>query len=116
MDLETFRRTCLALPHTTEDMPFGDDVLVFRVGNKIFAMVNLVKLPLGANLKCDPEWAAELRERYEDIGPGHYTNKRHWNLVAIAGGVPDALVLDLIRLSYDLVYASLPRKTRDALV
>ena len=112
MDLETFRAHCLAKPATTEGLPFGPDVLVFKVGGKMFALMSLERLPRQANLKADPERIPELREQYEGrILPGYHMNKSHWNTVLLEE-LPDPLVRELIDRSYDLIVASLPLRVR----
>jgi predicted DNA-binding protein (MmcQ/YjbR family) len=111
MTLEEFRDHCAAFPGFSEDLPFGPEVLAFRVGGKIFALMD-VDLFESVNLKCDPERAIELRERYPGITPGYHMNKRLWNTVTTDGSVPPTLLLELARQSYELVRASLPLKTR----
>ncbi len=90
-----------------ESMPFDDQVLVFKVMNKIFAACDIDAFE-SVNLKCDPERAIELREKYRGINPGYHTNKKHWNTVEQDGSVPDDLVRNLIDHSYDLVVRGLP--------
>ncbi|MBL7953842.1 MAG: MmcQ/YjbR family DNA-binding protein [Flavobacteriales bacterium] len=114
MTLEDFRAHCLKKPGFSEDFPFGPEVLVFRVGGKIFALLDVDAFE-SVNLKCDPERAVELRERYEGIKPGYHMNKRHWNTVDAQGGVPGKLLLELADHSYELVKASLPKKVREGL-
>lgn len=109
MTLEFFRDYCLALPHVTEDTPFDSNTLCFRIGGKIFAIIDMDVFDY-ANLKCDPERSIELREQYPGITPGFHMNKKWWNSVSIRGNVPDPLILELTRHSYDLVYSSLPKK------
>ena len=87
MDLETFREYCLGKPHTTEGTPFGPDVLVFKVAGKMFALASLDEIPVTANLKCDPDLALELRDRYEQVRPGYHMNKKHWNTVEMDAGL-----------------------------
>jgi len=115
MDIDELRGYCLAKAHTSEGFPFDNDTLVFKVGEKIFALVSLDKNPLSVNLKCDPERAIELREQYEAIIPGYHMNKQHWNTVILDGSIPRSLLLELIDHSYNLIYSSLPRKTRSLL-
>ena len=115
MHLDELRDACLALPHATEDLPFGPDTLVFRVGGKMFALLGLEREPPFVNLKCDPERAVDLRERYAGVTAGYHMNKRHWNSVALRGDVPRAEVEAQVRHSYDLVLASLTRAQRAAL-
>jgi predicted DNA-binding protein (MmcQ/YjbR family) len=111
MDLELFREYCLSKRGAIEDMPFGEDVLVFRVGGKMFALASLDEIPATANLKCDPDLALELRDRYEQVRPGYHMNKKHWNTVEIDSGIPDAELHKMIDHSYDLVANSLPKST-----
>lgn len=93
----------MALPGVSEDQPFGPDTLAFRRNGKIFALTSFERIPAGVNLKCDPERAVELRDRYHGIRPGYHMNKRHWNTVTLDADVPDGEISALIRHSYDLV-------------
>ena len=102
---------CAKKPGVSWDTPFGPETLVFRVAGKIFMLAPLDE-PGTINLKCDPERAIELRERYEGIVPGYHMNKRHWNTVDVTGSVPRKLLVELIDHSYELVRASLPKKAR----
>jgi predicted DNA-binding protein (MmcQ/YjbR family) len=106
---------CLAKPGSAEDYPFGDEVAVFKVGGKIFALVPLAESPASVSLKCDPGLAVGLRQRYPAVTPGYHLNKRHWNTVTLDGSVPEEELLDLIDHSYQLVVASLPRAERATL-
>ena len=112
MDLESFREYCLRKPEATEGTPFGPDVLVFKVGGKIFALASLDDVPARANLKCDPDLALELRDRYEQVTPGYHMNKKHWNTVEIESGIPDIELRKMIDHSYELVVNSLPKSKR----
>src|SRR5450432_1781154 len=87
MDLSQFREYCLSKSQVTESTPFGEDVLVFKVGSKIFALASLDDVPARVNLKCDPDRALDLRDRYEEVQPGYHMNKKHWNTVIIDGAV-----------------------------
>ena len=109
MDLARFREYCLSKPEATEDTPFGPDTLVFRIGGKIFALASLDAVPARANLKCDPDYALELRDRYEQVRPGYHMNKKHWNTVDIEAGIPDAELRKMIDHSYDLVAKTVGR-------
>src|SRR5438552_5451178 len=109
MDLESFREYCLRKPEATEGTPFGPTVLVFKVGGKMFALASLDEVPARVNLKCDPDLALELRDRYEQVRPGYHMNKKHWNTVEIESGIPDAELRKMIDHSYDLVVKSLPK-------
>ena len=110
---QRLREQCLALAGTSEEFPFGDEVSVFKVGGKMFALCSLdAGPPLRLSVKCDPELAAQLRSAYPAIRPGYHLNKRHWNTLTLDGSLPDELVTDLLGDSYDLVVASLPRARR----
>ena len=116
MNLEELREYCLFLPYVTEDMPFGEDVLVFRICNRIFVLTNLESVPLRVSLKCDPERAIELREQYPDkIVAGYHMNKKHWNTVLLEG-LPPTLIKEMIQHSYDQVLTKVPKKEREALI
>jgi predicted DNA-binding protein (MmcQ/YjbR family) len=112
MDLAQFREYCLSKPRATEGTPFGPDVLVFKVGGKMFALAALDEMPTTANLKCDPDWALDLRDRYEQVRPGYHMNKKHWNTVEIEDTIPNAELRKMIDHSYELVAASLPKARR----
>ncbi len=102
MDIVTLREYCISKKGSTETFPFGDDTLVFKAKDKIFALVNLDG-DLSINLKCDPALAIELRERYSSVTPGYHMNKKHWNTVMLNGSVPDKEVFAWIDHSYDLI-------------
>jgi predicted DNA-binding protein (MmcQ/YjbR family) len=106
---EQLRRHCLAKPGATESFPFGDEVSVFKVGNRIFAISALDGSPLEVSLKCDPDLAAALRARHEAVRPGYHLNKRHWNTVTLDGSLPPEEIEAMIDDSFDLVVAKLPR-------
>jgi predicted DNA-binding protein (MmcQ/YjbR family) len=114
MTLEFFRNHCLALPAVTEDTPFNPTTLCFRLGGKIFALMDMEVFEY-VNLKCDPERSVELRERYDGITPGYHMNKKLWNSVSMRGNVPDSLILELAVHSYELIRDSLPKKVRENL-
>lgn len=114
MDIEKLREYCISKKGVTEEFPFGEDTLVFKVGGKMFALTSLDN-DLWINLKCDPELAIELRERYPAVQPGYHMNKTHWNTVAIDGSVSDKLVCEWIDHSYNIVVGKLPKKMREAL-
>ena len=113
MTREDLRNLCLAQPAATEDFPFGEDVAVFRIGGKLFALLPVSGATI--NLKAEPEQAIDQRKRYQAIAPGWHQNKRHWNTVTIGGDVPNDVLAALVEDSYDLVFASLPKRERDAI-
>jgi predicted DNA-binding protein (MmcQ/YjbR family) len=102
MNIEILREYCLKKDDVTEGFPFGEDTLVFKVKGKIFALANLSG-DHSVNLKCDPSFAIELREKYSSVTPGYHMNKKHWNTVLLDGSVPDKELFSWIDLSYDLI-------------
>jgi predicted DNA-binding protein (MmcQ/YjbR family) len=111
MTLGFLREYCLSKPRTTEETPFDENTLCFKVGGKIFAIVD-IELFESVNLKCDPDRAVELRDQYQGIVPGYHMNKKHWITVGCKGQVPDLLILELVDHSYQLVFQSLPKKNQ----
>jgi predicted DNA-binding protein (MmcQ/YjbR family) len=103
---------CAGFRGAVEDAPFGDNVAVFKVGGRMFALVMLDGDPGFVNLKCDPERALELRARHAAVRPGYHANKRHWNTVDLDGTVDDDEMRELIDHSYELVVSGLPRAER----
>ena len=102
MDIETLRDYCLSKPGVTESFPFGEDTLVFKADGKIFLLTSLSD---GGkfNVKCDPERAIELRERYTEVQPGYHMNKKHWNTVDMNGQLTSGQLVEMIDHSYQLV-------------
>lgn len=115
MNIEEIRQYCLSKPHATEDFPFDDEILAFRVMNKIFACINL-NHPDWFCLKCDPDYALELREQYPSITGAWHWNKKYWNQLASGSDLSDAMVRHLIDHSYDEVIKKLPKKVRSQLI
>ena len=111
MNIEEFRDYCLAKPGVTEEMPFGPDTLVFKVGGKVFALTDINTFS-SINLKCDPERAIALRDHFDSIQPGYHMNKKHWNTVVLANEIKNALLLELIDHSYSLVFNGLTQLQR----
>lgn len=114
MNIEAYRNYCLQKPGTTEEFPFDNETLVFKVGGKMYALCN-VDLFEGINLKCDPEQAIQLREMYDSVVPGYHMNKKHWNTVVLDGTIPDHLIYAWTDHSYQLVREGLPAKIRKIL-
>jgi predicted DNA-binding protein (MmcQ/YjbR family) len=108
---ESVRDHCLTKAAVTESFPFDASTLVFKVAGKMFALCDIDHFT-GVNLKCDPERAVDLRERYDGVEPGWHMSKVHWNTLRPGRDVPADLVRELIDHSYDLVVASLTRKAR----
>ena len=114
MTLESFRNFCLSLKATSEGLPFDETTLVFKVCGKIFAICDLNDFNSVA-LKCDPEYALELRAQYDYIKPGYHLNKKHWNTVELTNDITDAFLKELVLHSYDCVVKKLTKKERQAL-
>ena len=115
MQVDAFREYCLKKRGVSEDSPFGPEHIVFKVGGKMFALLAFEEIPPTANLKCDPDLALELRDRYEEVRPGYHMNKKHWNTVQIGGAIPQQELTKMIDHSYELVVRSLPRAERERL-
>ncbi len=103
LTLADVRTYLLAKKGAAEEMPFGPDVLVFKVMGKMFALVAHKESPLKVSLKCDPDLAEVLRLEYEAVMPGYHLNKQHWNTVTLGGDVPADILRGMMDLSYDLV-------------
>jgi len=112
MHIEAFREYCIAKKGVTEEFPFDEVTLVFKVMGKMFALAPLERLPPQVNLKCDPERAVQLREEFDGIVmPGYHMSKVHWNTIYLEQ-LPQDLLFELIDHSYELIVASLPNKIR----
>lgn len=111
MNVESLREYCLSLPLATEDFPFDETTLVFRVVGKIFAMLDLER-PDVVSLKCNPDYALQLREEHPEISGAWHMNKKYWNQVNLSGHLEDDLVQGLVRHSYVEVVKKLTRKER----
>ncbi|WP_139958553.1 MmcQ/YjbR family DNA-binding protein [Flavicella sediminum] len=115
MNIEELRAYCLSKAYVTESFPFDEKTLVFKVGGKMFALTGLERFPPAINLKCDPDYALELRDVYEAIQPGFHMNKKHWNTIYYQDEVSPTLLLKLVDHSYDLVVKSLTKKVKTEL-
>ncbi len=116
MNIETLREYCMTKAGATESFPFDEVTLVFKVGNKIFALADTESRPITLALKCDPERAVQLREEYDTVVPGYHLNKKHWNTITIDGGIRSSELQDWIDHSYDLVRKSLSRAVQAELM
>lgn len=105
LDHKTVEQYLLSLPNARLDYPFGEGVAVYKAGDKMFALVSEDKEPVNLSLKCDPQLAEILREKYVTVMPGYHLNKKHWNTIVLTGELPWDEVQGLIRHSYDLVTA-----------
>lgn len=114
MNIEELRAYCISLKGVSEDFPFGDETLVFKVIGKIFCLTSLDG-EFTVNLKNEPEKNIELREEYTAIKPGYHMNKAHWNTIEMNGSIPDDVIKNLIDESYDLVVMRLTRQEQQKL-
>lgn len=114
MNIEDYRNYCLSKKEVTEHFPFDNDTLVFKVLGKMFALASLKRWESGeafVNLKCDPDYAQELRAKYESIKPGYHMHKLQWNSVYVhSGELSSQLITDLIDHSYNMVVKGLSKK------
>ena len=112
MDLPDAIARCLSKPGAAETTPFGPEVLVYKVGGRVFALTNPADFPPRMNLKCDPARALELRDEFEGVVPGYHMNKKHCNTVTVDGSIPSGFIAEWIDRSYDLAVASLSKNRR----
>ena len=115
MELETLRDYLKEKKGTTEELPFGPEVLVFKVIGKMFAILAWQDNPLRISLKCEPDHALALRDIYEAVQPGYHLNKKHWNTVVLDGSIPEKEILQWIDDSYQLVVKGLKKVDRQRL-
>lgn len=116
LDIEKLRDFALSLSYTTEDLPFGPDVIVFKLFDKVFMLLPLNNEDgVRFNVKCDPDLAEDLRMHYNAVVPGYHMNKRHWNTIYINRDMSDADILEQIRASYQLILDKLPKRLKDTL-
>ncbi len=114
MDLDKIREYCLKKKGASESLPFDDETLVFKVMSRMFLLINLTP-PHSINLKCDPETAIDLRERYPSVKPGYHMNKKYWNTIELDNSIPVDLIRKWIDDSYDLVVMGLKRSEKEEL-
>lgn len=103
MDKKTVEAYILSMPNAVREYPFGEGVAVYKVGDKMFALMDEKKEPINLSLKCDPQLSQVLREKYESVMPGYHLSKKHWNTIVLSGQLTWDEVQDLIRHSYGLV-------------
>ena len=115
MTLEELKKLCLSFKGSWLDFPFGEDVMVFKVASKLFALVSIDANPLWINVKCDPHMAIALRETYSAIQPGYHMNKKHWNTITLDGSIPEEEIKKFIEHSYNLIVKKLRKKEKESL-
>lgn len=111
-DYNQLRDICLSKPGAEETFPFGNEVMVPKVGGKMFALITVPPDGLRISLKCDPYKAQDLRDMFEAVTAGYHLNKRHWNTITIDGSVSDDLIREWIDHSYQLVFNSLTKAVK----
>lgn len=114
MDILEYRDFCMSLKGVEETLPFDEKVLVFKVLGKMFALTNLEEFE-SINLKCDPEHAIELREKYPEVSPGYHMNKTHWNTIKVKGNITNKLIEKWTLDSYHLVISKMTKKLQKEL-
>lgn len=114
MNIEEFREYCLSKKGVTEDLPFDENTLVFKLMGKMFALTDIDQFE-SINLKCDPDQAIELREKYASVQPGYHMNKKHWNTILVRGELSDTQLQHWIDHSYNLVMSKLTKKQKQDL-
>jgi predicted DNA-binding protein (MmcQ/YjbR family) len=115
MFIDELREYCISKKGVEECLPFGPETLVFKVMGKMFLLASLDTQPTQFNVKCNPEKAIELREKYTCVIPGYHMNKTHWNTIICDGSVKDILLKQWMDDSYDLIVESLPKKLKQDL-
>jgi len=116
MKLEQLENMFIKKIGATKDFPFGDDIMVFKVMDKMFGLIAIEDNPFNINLKCDPNDAIAYREIYECVNPGYHMNKKHWNTITIDGSMKNSILQEMIDESYDLVVNKLTKKQKEQLV
>ncbi len=114
MDIEEIRTYCLTKKMVTESLPFGPEVLVFKVLDKIFCLLSLDH-PTTLNLKAEPLQAEEWRAQYPDVVPGYHMNKKHWNTISLNGSLSNVMILNMIDHSYHQVINGMTKKEKEIL-
>ena len=115
MDANEILDYCLAKKGVEETFPYDEETLVMKVGGKMFLLMSLEKQPLSIAVKTDPEWSAELREKYPQITGAYHMNKTHWNSVECDGLKKD-LIMKLIDSSYELIFSSFTKKMKEEIL
>lgn len=116
MNIEELRAFCLLKPEVTEELPFDENTLVFKVAGKMFVLTSLKNPDFRINLKCEPELAISLREEHPCVIAGYHMSKKHWNTVIVDGSVNESIIKEWINHSYEQVVSKLPKKVRDRIL
>lgn len=116
LKLQELEKILLKKPASYIDFPFGDDTMVLKVSNKMFALINIKNSPLRINLKCEPNDAIAYREIYKSVVPGYHMNKKHWNTIILEGIIPKDILIEMIDDSYNLVFNKLTKKEKEKIL
>lgn len=103
MDHKLVEDYVLSMPNSIRDYPFGEEVAVYKVNDKMFALIPEGKSPVRISLKCDPQLSVLLRDKYESVMAGYHLNKKHWNTIVLTGQLPWEEIQGFILHSYNLV-------------
>ena len=114
MNIEELREYCLSKPTAEETFPFGPETMVFKVMDKVFLLTGMDDVPLSFNVKCDPDIAEDLREKFDCVTPGFHMNKKHWNTIIVDNSVSEKLLFEWIDDSYNLIVSSLNKAQQKA--
>jgi len=112
MNLETLEKLFLSFNGASKEFPFGEDVMVFKVKNKMFGLISLKDNPLNVNLKCDPHEATIYRELYECVNAGYHMNKKHWNTITMDGTMKEDIFSGMVEDSYNLIVSKLSKREK----
>ncbi|MDO3693401.1 MmcQ/YjbR family DNA-binding protein [Wenyingzhuangia sp. chi5] len=115
MNIEDLRMYCISKAHVSESFPFDESTLVFKVSDKMFTLAGLERIPHAVNVKCNPDLAVELREKYSSVTPAFHMNKKHWNTILLASEMSTDEIKKWIDHSYDLVVNSFTKKKQKEL-
>jgi predicted DNA-binding protein (MmcQ/YjbR family) len=113
MNVEEVREYCMSKKGSSEEFPFDDVSLVIKAGEKMFALISLDEQPLRISLKCNPDYALELREQYSAVQPAYHFNKKYWNMIILDGSISDKNLKHWIDHSYEMVLKGMTKKQRE---
>lgn len=115
MNQKTLEEILLSKACSKKEFPFGDDVAVFKVKNKMFALYGFEEGIIRLNLKYDPNDAIAYREIYECVIAGYHMNKKHWNTIILDGSMKEDILKEMIDESYNLVVSKLTKREKEEL-
>ena len=116
MNIDDIKNYCMKKKGTYIDFPFDEKTMVFKVGSKMYALINITETELRINLKCNPDLALDLRSEYEAVIPGYHMNKKHWNTVYLNKDVSEEKLFEMVNHSYDLIFKSLKKVEKEKIL